>query len=249
MSQFYCRSRHLNGAEGPVFFRLLILIALGLGGFMGCATVENLNFGKPKDVPPEYRQRVGLYVHEKAEQFYTHGSGELDTADLITDHMTFHLQQVLPFNTQSFLQEIFGEVRMKEPGDKVIFKGSPLAGYFEIRIQNARYDYPDPDLARYRAWAELLVEFKTMEHEVVWSKVFEGQGTGFSDANIRLHRFGREASRALEDAFQDALYQIQDEIVKTPLLRAYFRWYHARQNPPPPPPEPPSAPSVQAQTS
>ncbi len=83
----------------------------------GCASVSLLEPGGAKDVPPEFRQRVGLYVHEKAEQFYSHGTGELDTADLSADHMAFHLEQVFPGYAHSFLQEVFEEVRMKEPGE------------------------------------------------------------------------------------------------------------------------------------
>ena len=226
---------------------LIIILAAGLAA--GCAAVSDL--GKPKNVPSEFLvQRVGLYVHDKAEEFYAHGTGELDTADLTSDLMGFHLEQVLPYNTQTILQEVFKEARMREPGPELRFKGSPLAGYFEVRIRRVRYDYPDTDRPRYRAEAELVAEFKTMNHERVWSGSFLGEGAGFEDSNIRLNRFGRDTSRALEDAFQDALYQIQEEVLKAPVLAAYFRWYNAslaRRNRPPalPPAKPQFAPPGQ----
>lgn len=222
---------------------LIFILAAGLTA--GCSAVSDL--GKPKNIPPEFLvQQVGLYVHDKAEEFYAHGTGELDTADLTSDLMGFHLEQVLPYNIQTVLQEVFKEVRMREPGPELRFKGSPLAGYFEVKIRRVRYDYPDADRPRYRAEAELVTEFKTMNHERVWSGSFLGEGAGFEDSNIRLNRFGRDTSRALEDAFQDALYQIQDEVLKAPVLAAYFRWYNAssaeRKTPPPlPPTQPPFA--------
>lgn len=212
----------------------------------GCASVSLLEPGGPKDVPPEFRQRVGLYVHEKAEQFYSHGTGELDTADLAADHMAFHLEQVFPVNAQGILQEVFEEVRMKEPGEEMAFSGGPLAGYFEIKIERVRYDYPDTDRPRYRAEVQLLAEFKTMGHEPIWSHVFWGEGSGFEDANIRLNRFARDASAALDAAFSDGLYQIQEGILESPTLRNYFRSRGApdttQAGPSPPPASGPPSP-------
>lgn len=186
----------------------------------GCAVSTDLGFGKPRAVPPEFRQKVGLYAHDKPERFYYPGTVTLDVSDL----MAFHLQQVLPFTAQGALQEIFSEVEVKEPGPKIQFKNPDLAGYFEIKITSARYDFPDPDLPNYRSDIELLVEFKTLQGEVMWRGGFKGEGIGFSNPSVRLTRFGREAASALEEAFQDAVSKMQEAVLTSPSLRDYFRW-------------------------
>jgi len=184
----------------------------------GCAAVTDLGLNKPRDIPPEYRQKVGLYVHDKPEKFFYPGTATLDMSDL----MSFHLQQTLPFSSQSALQEIFSEVELNEEGPKILFKQTDLVGYFEIKIANARYDWPDPNATKYRAEVQLFVEFKTFGEQVIWNGIFNGEGIGFSDPNIRLTRFGRDAATALEDAFQDAVYQMQDAVLASAELREYF---------------------------
>lgn len=195
----------------------------------GCGSMSNLDVGSLPEAPPEFHQRVGLFVHEKADQFYSHGTGELDTADLVADHMAFHVEKVLPFNLKSSLEEVFSEVRMKEVGQNVIFKGSPLAGYFEVKIDRVRYDYPDPDRPRYRAEVQMSVQFKTVRYELIWNDVIWGEGAGFEDANFHLNQFQRASSAALDNAFQDAVGKIQKTVLKAPALIAYFRWYRSKQ--------------------
>ena len=196
-----------------------LLLAVSLLG--GCAAVSDLGFQKPKNIPPEFRQKVGLYVHDTPEKFFYPGTARLDVSDL----MSFHLQQTLPFTSQSALQEIFSKVELSEEGPKIQFKTPDLAGYFEIKIASARYDWPDPNATKYRAEIQLLVEFKTFEDRVIWNDLFTGEGVGFSDPNIRLTRFGRDAATALEDAFQGAIYGMQDAVLKSPDLKAYFSSY------------------------
>lgn len=186
----------------------------------GCASgLPSLSLDKPRNVPPEYRQKVGLFVHEEAERFYYPGTTTLDISDL----MAFHLQQVLPFSAQGSLKELFTEVEMRTPGPRLEFKSTDLAGYFEIKVTSVRYDYPDPDVANYRGEVELYVEFKTMQNDVVWKGIFKGDGISFSNADRNLTRFGREAGSALEDAFQDAVDRMQDGVLSSQQLRTYLR--------------------------
>lgn len=196
---------------------LVLVLAAFLGG---CAGMSNLGLGGVKNVPPEYAQRVGLYVHDEPQRFFYPGSATLDVSEL----MTFHLQQTLPFTSQEALKEIFSDVEMKEPGPKIAFKSEDLAGYFEIKVSSARYDHGDTRATRFEAEVQILAEFKTMKDEIIWQGIFSGEGIGFSDKNIRLTRFGREAATALEDAFQNAVFEMQDAILESPTLRNYFRW-------------------------
>jgi len=174
---------------------------------------------KPKAVSPEYRQKVGLHVHEKVDRLHYFGSASGDASE----HMVFHLQQLLPFNAQSALQEIFEGVEISEPGPTIAFKTPGAVGYFDLRIVSVRYDYPEPDLTNYRAEVQLLVEFKTLQHQVIWSQYFRGQGQSLSDTDARLSDFGRGTAYALEDAFQRVVDDMQDEVLKAPEIREYLR--------------------------
>ena len=158
-------------------------------------------------------------MHDTPERFFYPGTTTLDISDL----MAFHLQQVLPYTSESAFKEIFQSVELKPAGPKIEFKSPDLAGYFEIKVSDARYDYPDPNATTYRADIELQVEFKTLDHELVWSGIYRGDGVGFSNPNRNLTRFGKEAGSALEDAFQNAVYQMQDGVLQSPRLRQYFR--------------------------
>ncbi len=80
-----------------------------------------------------------------------------------------------------------------------------------------------------------------MEHEPIWSQVFWGEGSGFEDANIRLNRFARDASAALDTSFSDALYEVQEGILESPTLLNYFRSQSAGKAPQARPPEPPAS--------
>lgn len=222
--------------------RRILSLLICLAFLSGCAAVSDLGLSKPRNVSPEFRQKVGLYVHDKPEKFFYPGTARLDMSDI----MSFHLQQTLPFTSQSALQEIFKGVEPSAEGAEIQFKQTDLVGYFEIKISSARYDWPDPNATKYRAEIQLLVEFKTFEDQVIWNGIFTGTGVGFSDTNIRLTRFGRDAATALEDAFQNAIYQMQDAILGSVPLRSYLS--ETMSEPPPPPAQtPPSPPSGKAQ--
>jgi hypothetical protein len=128
-------------------------------------------------------------------------------------------------------QEIFEEVELSEEGGQVKFKSTDLVGYFDIKILSIRYDYPDPDLYNYRAEVELLAEFRTLQHEKIWNELFRGEGVGFSNVNLRLTRFGRESASALEDAYQNGVSDLEDEVFKSEVLREYFRNYLRSEEP------------------
>lgn len=198
-------------------FLLAVLTVFFLGGCSG--TSQILQGGKRENIPPEFRQKVGIYVHEKAENSNYYGSASSD----VSDFMSFHLEQVLPYSAQTALQEIFDGVEMAEPGSKIQFKTPDLAGYFEVKTLDIRYDYPDPSRKVYRADVSLLVEFNTLQHRLIWSHVFKGEGTGFSDVNTGLTDFGKGVSAALEDAFQRAIDDMEDEVARSPALREYLR--------------------------
>jgi hypothetical protein len=173
-------------------------------------------------MPPEYQAKVGLYCHDKPDKFFYPGTADLDISDL----MAYHLQQTLPFSAENALKEIFGYVEVSEPGAQAAkFKTQDLAGYFEIRIVNMRYDQPDDTATHFRADTELLVEFVVPLEGVIWRGLFAGEGVGFNDPNIRLTRFGREGAAALEEAFQNAIYKMQDAVIESAVLRDYFRRY------------------------
>lgn len=201
------------------FFLSAVLTGWVLFGCAGVSDLQLLQSNRHRDVPPEFRQKVGVYVHEKAEHFNYYGSASQDVSDL----MSFHLQQVLPYNIQTSLQGVFALVDMAEPGPKIEFKVPDLVGYFEIKVTNVRYDYPETGRPVYRAETSLLVEFKTMQNQVIWSRIFQGEGTGFSDSNISLTDFGKGASSALEDAFQRAIDDMEDAVVQSPSLKEYLR--------------------------
>lgn len=176
--------------------------------------------------PQEFRhEKVGLFVHDEVEDFYYPGAKTLDMSDL----MAFHLQKVLPFSTQELLLEVFEQVEIKPTGSKVEFKNPDLAGYFEIKINRVRYDYPDPDVSQYRADVELSVEFKNPQHETIWRGIFNGEGVSFSSTDRNLTRFGREAGAALEDAFKEATSKMQKGVLSSQSLKEYFRWRAASQ--------------------
>lgn len=219
MNPWCCRNQFLVAVdmERIKLFALPIVTGFFLWGCAG--TNQLLEGGKRHDVPPEFRQKVGVYVHEKAENSNYYGSASADVSDL----MTFHLEQVLPYSAQTALQEIFSVTEMAEPGPPIQFKSPDLAGYFEIKTLNIRYDYPETNRTIYRADVSLSVEFKTMQHQTIWSRVFYGEGSGFSDANTGLTDFGKGVSSALEDAFQRAIDDMGDEVVKSPVLREYLR--------------------------
>lgn len=201
--------------------RLLLLLAVGL--ITSCQTVSELGKPERRSVSAEFHQKVGLYVHEETEQIAYYGSAATDISDL----MLYHLQTTLPTLAQEALQEVFDQVEMAEVGKeaepKIAFRTPDLAGYFEIRISKIRYDYPEADLSSYRAEVQLSVEFKTLAHEKVWNDVFEGHGLGFSSADLRLTDFGRGSAAALEEAFQEAVDEVEDGVVKAPGLREYLR--------------------------
>ena len=181
--------------------------------------MSGLSLGTPRTPLPEYRQKVGLYVDDKVEKFYYFGSASNDASN----SMAFHLQQTLPSRIQGVLQGMFESVELCEPGAQITFKTPNLAGFFSVKTLSVRYDYPDPNLTVYRAEVEMFVEFRTFDHQLVWSTEVQGEGTGYNDSNSRLSEFSRGASSALEDAFLKVVDQIEDEIYKSPTLREYFR--------------------------
>lgn len=203
--------------------RYHIFCVLAVSLVAGCSTVSGI--GKPahRSVSAEFRQKVGLYVHDRSERVSYYGSAATDTSDL----MAFHLQTTLPNLAQEALQELFDQVEMsesaKEARPKITFKTPDLAGYFEISILNIRYDYPDANLSSYRAEVQLLIEFKTLQHREVWSEAVEGHGLGFSKKDLRLTDFGQGSAAALEEAFQEAVDEMEESIVKSQPLRDYLR--------------------------
>jgi hypothetical protein len=230
MSRLCIQNRFSKGANLITVKKNRVLACLLLISLIqGCASVSDLGLKSKKNSPPEFHQKVGLLVHSNPEKFFYPGSARLDVSDL----MSFHLQQTLPFTSQTALQEIFSMVEVSEEGAGVRFKNVDLVGYFEIKIVSARYDWPDPNATKYRAEIQLMVEFKTNDDRVIWNDIFTGEGVGFSDPNIRLTRFGREASTALEDAFQNAVYDMQDSILASPSLREYFAAYALQFGTPP----------------
>ena len=208
---------------GLVFF-CSIAMSLMVGCVGGGLNIRGI------EAPLEYKQeKVGLVVHTEPETFYYPGSSTQDISDL----MSYHLTQTLPFNTQSALQELYKDVEMNEEGPQIHFKSQDLAGYFEIKIASVRYDWPDPRATKFRADVQLVAEFKTERGEVVWNGIFRGTGIGFTDTDIRLTRFGREATTALEDAFQNVVYELQEGVLHSKTLRDYFRWIQEKKNPAP----------------
>ena len=184
--------------------------------FISCS---GLPLSSPRTPPPEYHQKVGLYVDDKVEKFYSFGSASGDASN----RMAFHLQQTLPARMQEVLQKMFSSVEVIEPGAKITFKTPDLAGFFFMKILSIRYDYPDPNLTVYRAEVEMLAEFKTFDQELVWSRVVRGEGSGYDDPNFRLNNFSKGSSAAIEDAFLRTVDDMEDEIYKSPTLREYFR--------------------------
>ncbi len=198
----------------------LLTSGLAVAGLAGCASISSFQqVGKRKDVPPEFRQRVGVHVQEGIERISYYGSASNDVSDL----MVFHLQQILPFNVQTALHGIFENVELAEPGPKAAFKTPGLAGYFDIKISNVRYDYPEANRPVYRAEARLQVEFKTPQNEIIWTRMFEGTGTSYSDASVSITDFGKGASSAVESAFQNAVDEMGDGVLQSEGLREYFR--------------------------
>lgn len=192
-----------------------IIIIFGL--MAGCG-VSGINFGAPRTPPAEYHQRIGLYVDDKIEKFYRYGSASTDASN----SMVFHLQQTLPSRMFEVFHEMFSRVELVEPGAQVKFKTPDLAGFFYVKVLSIRYDYPDPNLTVYRAEVEMLVEFKTFEHDPIWSSVVRGEGVGYSDSNAHISDFSRGASAALEDAYDKAVDDLSDAVYKAPRLRNYF---------------------------
>lgn len=217
------RNRFLRVAKARHFFRLLPTLCLGAFLTAGCSSVSDLTGGvsKRSNLGPEYHQKVGLSVNAKPERISYYGSASSDVSDL----MSFHLEQILPFSAQTALQGIFASVEMAEQteGETVSFKTPDLVGYFSVRVQNIRYDYPEDSRPVYRAEVRLVVEFKTLRHQVIWSKMFQGEGTAYSDTNISLTDFGRGAASALEDAFRSAVNEMEDAVAQSPNLREYLR--------------------------
>lgn len=188
---------------------------------MGCGNLAEWTGASRPPSLPEYRQKVGLYVHDEPERFHYPGSASLDVADL----MSFHVQHTLPYTAKAAFGEIFQQVETKKPGPKIELGAPEEVGYFEIKIVDSRFDFPDPGADNYRAEIQILTEFKTPREEVVWKGIFTGKGIGYSDPNVRMNEFGAGAANAVEDAFQNAIYEMQDGILESATLRDYFRWY------------------------
>jgi len=204
--------------------RKKIFLLLGVCILGGCASVSGMGKPERRTFSPEFRQKVGLYVHDAPERISYYGSAATDISDL----MSYHLQTTLPSLVQEALLELFDQVEIGElgkgPDPKIVFKTPDLAGYFEVSILNVRYDYPEADLSSYRAEVQFAAEFKTPHHdERVWREVFEGTGLGFSSTNLRLTDFGRGSAAALEEAFQNAVDHLEDGVEKSQGLRNYLR--------------------------
>ena len=200
----------LRGCRAPILLFATGILLNGCGG---------LPLGTPRTPPAEYRQKVGLYVDDKIERFHYFGSASGDASN----KMAFHLQQTLPARIQAMLMSMFERVELSEPNAQITFKTPDLAGFFSVRTLTVRYDYPDPNLSVYRAEVEMSVEFRTFEHQPVWSTVVLGEGVGYDDPNFRLSEFSRGASSALEDAYQKAVDDIEDEVYKSQSLKEDFR--------------------------
>lgn len=196
----------------------VILMTIAFGILAGCGA-SAMRFGTPRTPPPEYTQKVGLYVDDKIEKFYRYNSASTDASN----SMAFHLQQTLPSRMFEVFHEMFGRVELIEPGAQVKVRTADHAGFFYLKVLSVRYDYPDPNLTVYRAEVEMRIEFKTFEHDPIWSTVVRGEGVGYSDTNAHISDFSRSSSAALEDAYARAIDDISDAVYKSPRLRDYFR--------------------------
>lgn len=219
MNRLSCRNQFSPAGER----RITLFLLLGVWLLGGCAAVSEVGKPQRRTFSPEFRQKVGLYVHNEPGRISYYGSAATDISDL----MLYHLQTNLPSLIQEALQEVFAQVEIGESDKaaqpKIVFKEPDLVGYFEVSILNVRYDYPDADLSSYRAEVQLSVEFKTLENQEVWREVFEGTGLGFSSSNVRLTSFGRGSAAALEEAFEDAIDRMEDTVLKAQGLRDYLR--------------------------
>ena len=200
----------------------ILLALIGMCLVNGCASLGELGITKKK--APEYNVPVGLYAYDTPERFYYAGSARLDLPDLFA----FQLQQVLPFRTETMLRELFTDVVLEKAREGARFGGRDLPGYFEVKVVDLKYDPPDPGAPDYRAETEIKAEFKTLGGEVIWGGVFRGNGRGFPDPDIRLTRFGRDSAVAVEESFEDALYEMQDAIRASTVLKDYLRDYQER---------------------
>jgi hypothetical protein len=168
-------------------------------------------------VPEYHQQAVGLFVHDKPERFHYVGSASLDIPDLIA----FNIQQTLPYTAEDLLKGFFSEVVVKK--DPSEFMGSNLAGYFEGKVTDMRYDYPDPGAESFRADATLLFEFKNLAGEVIWKGEFQGPGVGYINPDVRISPFDQASGIAVQEAFDHAVDKAEDAIRNSTTLRDYFR--------------------------
>ena len=197
-------------------FRALPLIVLTV--FF--ALNAGFSFGKKKEVPREYQQKVLLFV---SDEYHMH-QAPLSKYD-IGDLQSFHTQHTLPITVEGAFKEIFPQAEMFESKQGIDVAAPDVPAIFEVRLVDLANDVYN-EATDYRSELTIAIAMKTPDDEILWEGVFEGSGYAKADP-----QFGTQTGpdEAVVDALRDALDQMQQALLNEPEIREHLRMaYQAR---------------------
>lgn len=190
--------------------RVLPLIMLGLlftlhAGF---------SFGKKKEVPAEYNQKVLLHVSDDY-QMHQATLSKYDVGDL----QNFHTQHTLPITIEGAFREVFPQAEMMESKEGIEDTAPNVPAIFEVRMIDIANDVYN-EATDYRGELTLAVAMKGPDDEIIWQEAFRGEGYAKADP-----QFGTQMGpdEAVVDALRDAIDQMQKALLKSPEIREHMQ--------------------------
>lgn len=187
-------------------FRVLPLLILAVLFTLNAG----FSLGRKKEVPPEYQQKVLLYVSDDY-QMHQAPLSRYDVGDL----QNFHTQHTLPITIEGAFKEIFPQAQMFESREDITVEAPNVPAVFEVRMIDIANDvYNEAD--NYRGELTIAVAMKGPDDEILWQEAFRGEGYAKADP-----QFGSQSGPddALVDALRDAIDQMQKALLKAPEIR------------------------------
>jgi len=193
----------------PAYVILLFMLIV-----TGCASM-----GGPRNVPPEFHQKVQLITSGDYKQFQA-PSSSYDLGDL----QSFQSQHIFPIKVQHMFEEIFDKVEIIEPGARLETGQPEVPAIFEVQMVDLAHDLYDENVDSFRGHVVLAAAMKSPRGQIFWQQGFRGHGFVQVDQEFGF-KVGPE--QAVIDAVQDALNQLQDAILKSPQIRLQLKQYQA----------------------
>ncbi|MFZ5802003.1 MAG: hypothetical protein ACOY3K_02675 [Candidatus Omnitrophota bacterium] len=194
------------------FRAFLILSFIFLGGL--CS-----GFGKKPKIPPEFQQKVQMLVSEEPQTFQATRSG-YDVGDL----QAFHSQHTFAARAQDILRGIFSDVEVLTSAPDIQAEDPSMPPYFDIRLIDIAHDQYDANMNFFRSETVLAAAMKSPKGTTIWQQVFRGNGYVRVDPQFQT---GLGPEQAVTDAIDDALYQMQEAILKNKQVKLYMRHYQS----------------------